>query len=303
MIRQGTGGVVSGVAIGTALGVAILVCLAPSALAKDYEDRIGAQPGGRLRVDLQSGSVEVESHDEPEVQVDAHVGGVGSRSLDFELTGNGVDVSFSASVRGWAHLLGGARVRVRLKVPERYDVDIRTHGGSIEVKEIRGQVVARTSGGSVEADEIEGNVDLRTSGGSIEAKEIRGNLVARTSGGRIRASEISGDVEARTSGGPITIKDVTGSVDLHTSGGGISVRFSGDPEGRVETSGGSIEAEFPEDAGADLDARTSGGRVEIEHGILVRGGMGRSKVVGEINGGGRELRLRTSGGNIRVRAR
>ncbi len=303
MIRQGTGGVASGIAIGMALGVAILVCLAPSALAKDYEDRIGAQPGGRLRVDLQSGSVEVESHDEPEVQVDAHVGGVGSRSLDFELTGNGVDVTFSASVRGWAQLLGGARVRVRLKVPERYDVDVRTHGGSIEVKEIRGQVVARTSGGSIEVDEIEGDVDLRTSGGPIEAKEIHGNLVARTSGGRIRASEISGDVEAQTSGGPIKIKDVAGGVDLHTSGGGISVRFTDDPEGQLETSGGSIEVEFPEDAGVDLDARTSGGRVEVEHDITVRGELDRSRVVGTINGGGGTLRLRTSGGHIRVRAR
>ena len=109
MIRQGTGGVASGVAIGMALGVAILVCLAPSALAKDYEDRIGAQPGGRLRVDLQSGSVEVESHDEPEVQVDAHVGGVGSRSLGapipsmpprMKFTTRRIDAATDASVGG-----------------------------------------------------------------------------------------------------------------------------------------------------------------------------------------------------------
>ncbi|MEE8507979.1 MAG: DUF4097 family beta strand repeat-containing protein [Myxococcota bacterium] len=286
-----------------ALAIAILGSQAPSAIAKDYEDRIAARPGGRLQVDLASGSVEVESHDENEVRVDAQVGGVGARSLDFRLSGNGVDVFFSADVGGWAQLLGGTRLRVRLKVPEHYDLDIRTHGGNIEVEEIRGDVVARTSGGSVEVDEIEGNVDLRSSGGSIEAKEIRGNLVARTSGGRIRASEISGDVEARTSGGPIKITDVGGRVDLHTSGGGISVRFTDDPEGQLETSGGNIEVEFPEDAGVDLDARTSGGGVEVEHEIVVQGRLDRSRVEGKINGGGRTLQLRTSGGSIRVRAR
>ncbi len=291
------------VARSMAWAIAILGCLAPSAMAKDYEDRIAARPGGRLQVELASGSVEVESHDDNEVRVDARVGGVGARSLVFRLTGNGVDVFFSADVGGWAPLLGGTRLRVRFKVPERYDLDIRTRGGRIEIEEIRGEVVARTSGGSVEVDEIEGNVDLRSSGGSIEAKEIRGNLVARTSGGRIRASEISGDVEAQTSGGPIKIKDVAGGVDLHTSGGGISVRFTDDPEGQLETSGGSIEVEFPEDAGVDLDAQTSGGRVEVEHGILVRGSLDRSHVVGKINGGGRTLQLRTSGGSIQVRAR
>ncbi len=286
-----------------ALAIAILGSPAPSAIAKDYEDRIAARPGGRLQVDLASGSVEVESHDDNEVRVDAQVGGVGARSRDFRLSGNGVDVFFSADVGGWAQLLGSTRLRVRFKVPEHYDLDIRTRGGSIEIEEIRGEVVARTSGGSVEADAIEGDVDLRSSGGSIEAKEIRGNLVARTSGGRIRASEISGDVEAQTSGGPIKIKDVGGGVVLHTSGGGISVRFTDDPEGQVETSGGNIEIEFPEDAGVDLDARTSGGRVEVEHGSAVRGRLERSRVVGKINGGGRTLQLRTSGGSIRVRAR
>lgn len=286
-----------------ALAIAILGSQAPSAIAKDYEDRIAARPGGRLQVDLASGSVEVESHDKNEVRVDAQVGGVGARSLDFRLSGNGVDVFFSADVGGWAQLLGGTRLRVRLKVPEHYDLDIRTHGGNIEVEEIRGDIVARTSGGSVEVDEIEGNVDLRSSGGSIEAKEIRGNLVARTSGGRIRASEISGDVEARTSGGPIKITDVGGRVDLHTSGGGISVRFTDDPEGQLETSGGNIEVEFPEDAGVDLDARTSGGGVEVEHEIVVQGRLDRSRVEGKINGGGGTLQLRTSGGSIRVRAR
>ena len=286
-----------------ALAIAILGCLAPSAMAKDYEDRIAARPGGRLQVDLASGSVEVESHDDHEVRVDARVGGVAARSLEFRLTGNGVDVFFSADVGGWAQLLGGTRLRVRLKVPRHYDLEIRTHGGSIEIEGIRGEVVARTSGGSVEVDAIEGNVDLRSSGGSIEAKEIHGNLVARTSGGRIRGSEISGDVEARTSGGPIKITDVGGEVDLHTSGGGISVRFTDEPAGQLETSGGGSEVQFPEDAGVDLDARTRGGRVEIEHGITVRGELDPSRVVGTINGGGQTLRLRTSGGSIRVRAR
>ena len=285
------------------IAVATLGCLAPAAVAKDYEERIAARSGGSLRVDLNGGSVEVEAHDEYEVRVDAHVGGIGSRSLEFRLTGDGTDARFTADVGGWAQLLGGGRVRVRVRVPERYNLDIRTHGGNIELEKIRGEVVARTSGGSIEVDEIEGHVDIRTSGGSIEAKEIRGDLMARTSGGRIRASEIMGAVEAATSGAPIKITDVRGPVDLRTSGGGISVRFTDDPEGRLETSSGSIEVEFPEDASVDLDAKTSGGRVEIEHEILVRGTSGRSHIVGQINGGGARLHLRTSGGDVRVRAR
>ena len=85
--------------------------------------------------------------------------------------------------------------------------------------------------------------------------------------------------------------------------GAISVRFSDEPEGVLETSGGGIEVEFHQEAGASLDAKTSGGRVEVEHGILVRGDLDPDHVVGDINGGGRALLLRTSGGDIRIRER
>jgi hypothetical protein len=277
----------------------LLLAFAPAVAAKDFEDRIAAKPGGQLRVDLRGGSVEVESHDDNEVRVDANVRGMGSRAMDFELEGDGVDVDFSADVRAWASVFGWPQVRVRLRVPERYDID----RGDVGLQEIRGEVKVRTGGGSVEVDEIEGAVFLWTSGGSIEAKEIRGDLEARTSGGRIRAAEVTGSVEAHTSGGPIKVTDVEGAVDLHTSGGEISVRFTDAPEGVLETSGGGIEVEFPEDVGASLDAKTSGGRVEVEHGVRVRGGVDPQHVVGEVNGGGRTLRLRTSGGDIRVRIR
>jgi DUF4097 and DUF4098 domain-containing protein YvlB len=92
-------------------------------------------------------------------------------------------------------------------------------------------------------------------------------------------------------------------VRAKTSGGSISVRFTGAPEGELETSGGSIEVELPEDAGVDLDARTSGGRVRVEPELKLRSGGDRGRIIGEINGGGARLRLRTSGGNISVEVR
>jgi hypothetical protein len=279
-------------------------CLPSAAAARDFEKRIAADPGGMLRIELQGGSVEVESHDEHEVHVAALVDGVGSRSLDFELSGDGVDVELTGDFGGWlSRLVADPRVRVRVRVPQRYGLDIRTGGGKVEAEEIRGEIRARTSGGPIEIDEVEGPVEVRTSGGPIEAKKIRGDLVARTSGGRIRASEVMGSVDAHTSGGPIEIRDVRGRVDLRTSGGAISVRFSDEPEGVLETSGGGIEVEFHRDAGVSLDAKTSGGRVKIEHGIVVRGDLEPGHVVGDINGGGPELLLRTSGGDIRIRER
>lgn len=278
--------------------------LATAAAAKDFEQRVAAQAGGRLRVDLDSGSVVIESHDREEVRVDVLAAGVGAGRLDFELSAKGDNVTLRGRLRGWMpDVLGSPHVRARVRVPSEFSVDIRTGGGAIEIEDLEGEVRVRSSGGAIEIGRIRGDVDVETSGGAIETGEVDGELRARTSGGPIRIFAVSGSVEARSSGGPIEILGAADRVDANTSGGAISVRFTEAPSGVLETSGGDIDVEFPEDEGMDLDARTSGGSVRIDEQLSVRGRVEPTRVEAELNEGGDRLRLRTSGGDIRIRVR
>ncbi len=292
-----------GIAIATRIACAALAALvlawAPGAYADDFRDSVPAKPGGTLRVDLDRGSVEVESHDAPRVRVDAR----GEGDVDFNLRSDGDDVEFTARAGGGLlSIFGGRRIRVRVRVPQQFSVDVRTSGGSIDVERLEGAVRARTSGGSIGVEGASGEVELRTSGGSIRAEDVRGSLSADTSGGKIVARNIDGRVEVQTSGGNIDLRDVAGPVDARTSGGSVRARFTETPEGVLETSGGNIEASIPRDAALDLDARTSGGRIEVDDRLRSDGKSRRGEVRARINGGGPSFTLRTSGGNIRVRA-
>jgi DUF4097 and DUF4098 domain-containing protein YvlB len=282
----------------------VAALLPAAAAAKDFEERVAVEAHGRLRVNLDSGSIVIESHDRDEVRVDALAAGMGSGRLDFDLSTAGDTVILDGGPRGWMPaVLGSPQVRVRVRVPSEFSLDIRTGGGSIEIEDIEGDVRARTSGGSIVMGRIRGDVRVETSGGSIEAGEIDGELHARTSGGPIRVFAVTGDVEARTSGGPIEILGAGDRVDADTSGGAISVRFSDAPSGELETSGGNIDVEFPEDEGLELDASTSGGNVRIDEQIRVGGRIEPTRVEAELNEGGDRLRLRTSGGDIQLRVR
>jgi len=299
-MRRALGGLI----LGGAIACAGLAALAPArAGADDFQRSVPAEPGGTLRVRLDVGSVQVEAHAEDAVRVDARTSGAGAGRMDFELRREAETVELVGRADGLgllSGLLGGPRVHVRVRVPEAFNLDVETQGGSVDVERLAGTIRARTSGGSLGVEGAQGPVELRTSGGSIRAESVEGDLRATTSGGSIRASDVAGQVEAETSGGSITLLDVRGPVRARTAGGSITARFRGAPAGSLETSGGSVEAAFPEDAALDLDARTSGGRVEVEHPILVQGSSGPSQLAGRINGGGPTLRLRTSGGNIRV---
>ena len=73
----------------------------------------------------------------------------------------------------------------------------------------------------------------------------------------------------------------------------------------LSTSGGNVVVELVKDAGFLLDASTSGGDVKAS-GLTItieKGGTGKSRLVGSVNGGGPRLKLRSSGGDATIRTR
>lgn len=280
-----------------ALVFAALLLVAPSG-AEDLERTIRVEPGGRLRIELPSGHIEVDSHDEATVELD----GFASGRFRFVVEEGENEIVVRGRHEGLLPFFLG-RVEIHARVPKVFSLHLVTHGGEIDVQDLRGDVEAHTSGGDIEIQEIEGQVEISTSGGHIRAKEIVGSLDAETSGGSIHASEVSGDVDVRTSGGGIRVREAGGEVRARTSGGPIEVRFVGTPRGDLRTSGGSIDVEVEEEAGFDLHAETSGGRVELDDDLAFSGDVDRSELEGQVSGGGPHLELRTSGGNIRIRPR
>ncbi len=282
-----------------ALALALLA--AAPARAADFEREVPAEPGGRLRVDVDGGRVQIETHNEDTVRVEAHTWGFRAGAGDFELRRDGDEVELHGSF-GALSFLGGPKVEVRVRVPEAFSAEVRTGGGAVQLEQLEGRVAVRTGGGRVEVDEITGDVEVRSSGGEVRVSEVEGRVEVRSSGGGVRASDVSGAVEIRTSGGDLRIHDVGGPVDARTSGGNISVRFLAEPAGTLETSGGSVEVEFEEGHGVDLDARTSGGRIDLDD-LALEGRVEGDEVRARLGGGGDSLQIRTSGGNIRIRAR
>ena len=211
-------------------------------------------------------------------------------------------------------------VEWNIRIPRRYNVDVRTAGGFIKLGDIGGTVKARTSGGSIRAGRLQGTASLRTSGGdihldgaqsdvtaftsggSIHAGDTTGSIEVKTSGGSITLARVGGDVLARTSGGGIRVEDAYGAIDASTSGGSIHARLSRQPQGesRLRTSGGSVTVLLSPAVSVDIDAHSSGGGVTSNVPITVQGTQERDSLRGRIGSGGPRLVLRSSGGGIRI---
>ena len=230
--------------------------------------------------------------------------------------------AFKQGSEHWQKQLNLVKIHFLLTVPQQYNVDLNTTGGSVSVADLTGAVRVRTSGGSLCFQNITGGVLGHTSGGSIEAVNVKGDVQVRTSGGSIRFGAIQGFISGRTSGGSIKVVDCSGGTDVRTSGGGIwlggigrnvTARTSGgsiqaamttqpQSECNLRTSGGGITCTLMPDIAVDLEAKTSGGRVSTDFAVAstIQGKAPKNRLEGSINGGGPLLKLRTSGGNIHL---
>jgi len=292
------------------------------ALSADTEDVINrsfnVSAGGTLTMDVSRGSIEVDTGEGEVVKVKV-IRRLGTSSesraqeifekykIDFHHSGRDVTIETDdhTSREGLFSWLKGSNLRVRfiVTVPGKYNLDLKTSGGSISVSEIQGEVKAKTSGGSLTFDYIKGPVWGRTSGGSIQLEKCSGDVDVHTSGGSIRIGAVEGDVKADTSGGSVHVEEVMGTINASTSGGSMSAAISSQPEGdcSLTTSGGSITVNLKDDIKVDLDAKTSGGRVSTDFPVTIQGEMSKSRLKGKINGGGPGLYLRTSGGSIHIK--
>lgn len=276
------------------LCLALLPPLAHAA-EKRLDRTFTVEPGGRLTVDADGSNVTVRGTDSNQVSV--HIAATGSQDaldrmvMSAEPGPAGIAVTARRGRRDWLSWLWSDRLRdssVTVSVPRRYQVEVKTSGGNLEIEQLQGAVTGTTSGGDIHVGNVNGNVRMRTSGGNIVASDIDGELRIETSGGDIRAA-VDGRIRAVTSGGNIDVQllGANRGVEISTSGGNILLHLPRNVTGvlNASTSGGSVVSDLPVATVATASARIS------------------RKLSGTINGGGEPIEAHTSGGDIQLRAR
>lgn len=271
------------------------------------------EPGGTLTLDSARGSIEVRGTEGNRVDIEiAREAKTEDKNeaeeifaylrFDFQQTGKDVAIK-GIKTTDSNKKMNKLKVKFIVTVPQNYNVDLKTSGGSISVDDLQGTVEIQTSGGSLGLNDIKGPVTGKTSGGSISIGRVEGDVNVNTSGGSIRIENAYGPVKAHTSGGGITVNEVMGTIHADTSGGSVKAYISQQPKGdcRLQTSGGSITVYLADDIALNVDAGTSGGSIHTEFPVTLKGNISKKELKAEINGGGPELYLHTSGGSIYIK--
>ncbi len=273
-----------------AITLVLLAACTSEAADKSFDRTFNVSPGGSLTVDADGATIRVSGADTNQVTVRMRLSGpeneLNDMTLDAMQNGNDVTATMRRSKGGKLFSWGSWRSdsKIEVIVPRRYDVSVRTGGGSINLKDTVGAVKLNTSGGDITTNNLNGTVSLRTSGGTIKADKVQG------------------DLDADTSGGDVHLLNIDGRIKGHTSGGSVRVSLVGANRGiTATTSGGNIEVILPQGTSGNISASTSGGNVTTDIPVTTTI-MKERRIEGTLNGGGQPIEARTSGGDVRLRA-
>ena len=265
--------------------------------------RFDVRPGGTLYIDIDRGTIQIETSGDDEVYVELKrdVRGVSSEEekeilehheYDISKDGNNVVVEsrFDAENNGswsWRRLRKKRvfKLTVTIRVPERYNIDFENGAGNVSIEDLDGMVVGRTGAGNIVVGDINGPVDISSGAGNIDIESVVGY------------------VDVRTGAGNITIDDVAGEINAQTGAGNVVATVTSQPreDSDLGTGAGNVTVYLAEDIAVNVEAHSSLGSASCDFDLRVKGKWMSKSFGGELNGGGPALTLHSGVGNVSLK--
>ena len=281
--------------------------------AKDgiYLDRtFPVTEGQRLVVDVQHADVEVITGqtDQARLTVTVHASSE-SRARDlfehmnFEVFQDGDEIVLRSKPRDEWEWNGRFSIDVRAQIPQRFDLDLSSTHGDVELESIDGSVKLNTTHGDVDAERIAGpSIQIESTHGEIHANALLADeLAVRTTHGDISVGSIRTSVfRVFTTHSDIDIAELEGSGEVQTTHGDESASIHKNDGVQIRTTHGDVELGLPATAVASVNLR--GDRVDLSSGFSFDGVRDKSQAKGDLNGGGPEISVSTTFGEVSVRA-
>jgi hypothetical protein len=198
------------------------------------------------------------------------------------------------------------------------NAEVRGWGGRIQLGDVGGNAEFKTPGGDITAGVVKGHVKAQLDSGSFKVIESNGDVVVTTDAGDIKSDYVRGSFDGRTDSGNIWIGRAGSWVKAITNVGDIFFRlqptnYSGDLHVTAEAALGNITMYVPKAMKATIDAVIEkpplNGKSRIfspdfvlkAPGNAIKGLLpGPDRQGATVNGGGNNIRVRTSSGTISI---
>lgn len=282
---------------------------------EEVEETFSLAEEGSVSVKNVAGEILIHAWDEEKVQIVATKWARAStmkraeellQAIEIDITAKDDSLDIDTDFPWWNRLDPTSSVKVdyELWVPLSAEVSAQSVGGSIQIVERENDVWAKTISGSLKIEGVVGDVQAKTTSGAIEIRDVEGeSIVADSTSGKVTLEEVEGIIEAHSVSGRVKIEEGKGAAkSIRTTSGSIWVELK-DVTGPVSkmlltSVSGDVTLLLPKDISADVDAKTTSGRIRSEFKITVESEIEKRSLKGTIGAGGITITLKTTSGDI-----
>ncbi len=193
-------------------------------------------------------------------------------------------------------------ISYEVTVPADTTAQVQSGSGNLEVTGVRSAVQGQTGSGDIRVRDLGGRSHLQTGSGNIRAATVAAPFYAQTGSGDIEADLTgSGDVDAHTGSGTIRLRGIKGGARARTGSGDIEADGNVAAPWQLHSGSGNIRLAVGTGSGFNLDVHTSSGSIHSDLPITVQGSMGNHELKGTVRGGGPEVEVATSSGDVDIK--
>lgn len=254
---------------------------------------------GTLEIEADRGNVEVKTirGDVVNITVDRYVSVerredakeiLEMHKLEMARKGSTVLVSSRVDERRfkWRSWKGDDRLRVEVtvEVPEDFEVEVVTGAGNVAVAGVGG------------------TVDVRSGAGSIEIRNVGDEVEVVSGSGDVKLENVAGPVDVHTGAGNITVRSAGDALSAATGAGNVIAYIVDQPseDSRLVSGAGNVTVYLSEDVGVSVEALAFG-NCTTDFPLKAGGKWMTKSLSGDLNGGGPDLAMKSSVGNVTLK--
>jgi DUF4097 and DUF4098 domain-containing protein YvlB len=180
--------------------------------------------------------------------------------------------------------------------------DLHTTFGNLKFTRIGRNLTVHAANAPVTGDTVGESATVETSFGTVTLSGVKGGARVTAGNSAVRLTDVGGASYVKTSFGGVTAEDMKGALTVENSNGSVVVQSTASKCQPLilGTTFAPIKVTLASGVGYNVAARTSFGRVRSEPELTVSGDLGPAMATGKIGGGGCDLKLTNSNGDIQI---
>lgn len=221
----------------------------------------------RLKLNIPSGEIEIETHDEPETRVELDARdeeALAAATIEERQRADGHEIVVEAPKKFRLLGSGNGEYRLRVRAPHGADVECSTSSADVEGRGRFGHLEVNSASGDARFDDVGGDARVNVASGDLRVERVGGDATMNSASGDVELGSLEGRGKIRSASGDVSVRVANSSLSVQTASGDQEVGSIVEGQVTLQSASGDIQVGVAKGVSLWIDAKSMSGETTSE---------------------------------------